>query len=174
MLARSLIQRSVKRKLVICGPAARQLASAASGRAANDSSKVQIRNVLIYDGVCNLCNVGVSFILPRTSSELKFCAAQTKKGAHVLENLNISLDDVMKQFAYVDGKGKVHRASTAALKVAKEKMKWPWPIASVFLVIPAVLRDAVYDVVAKHRYQMFGRTDACQVPAKDIQDRFLM
>ena len=78
----------------------------------------------------------------------------------------------MKQFAYVDDGGKVHRASTAALEVAK-KMTRPWPAFHVFIVVPQCLRDAVYDVVAKHRYDMFGRTNDCQVPSKEIRERFL-
>jgi len=139
----------------------------------SSAATVEIRNVLVYDGVCNLCNAGVRFVLQRTPYELKFCAVQTSKGAKVLNAIGITRDQVMKQFAYVDESGEVHRASTAALQVAK-KMTWPWPILSAFLVIPSGLRDPIYDVVAKYRYNMFGKTEECQVPPKEIRDRFLL
>lgn len=171
MLTRLFRRPVVKSISISVWPLMRRMTFPARG-ISSSPRELPIRNVVIYDGVCNLCNSGIRFVLRRTNPKLKFCAAQTKNGAQVLDKIGISLDNVMKQFAYVDCKGQVYRASTAALRISKE-MKWPWPIVSVFLVIPAILRDPVYDVVAKHRYRMFGRTKECQIPSNEIRDRFL-
>lgn len=175
-MAFSVAEIFVKRSVTVRTLLARRGSTFSATNNANAYSRstpeLPIRNVLIYDGVCNLCNVGVRFVLPRTSSELKFCAAQTRKGAEVLNSIKITQSDVMKQFAYVDDCGKIHRASTAALEVAKH-MTWPWSVFHIFIGIPPKFRDAIYNVIAKHRYNMFGRTTDCQLPPKEIRDRFL-
>lgn len=166
MLARSFAKPCVRKTAIFRSFSVRAFSS-------HSVADEPIRHVLIYDGVCNLCNAGVQFVLARSSPNLRFCAAQTKRGTEVLNAIGITHENVMARFAYVDASGTVHRASTAALQVSKE-MNWPWPVASVLLVIPPVIRDAIYDVVAKYRYQMFGRTDECTMPPIHSRDRFLM
>lgn len=162
-----MIKSFVKRGHVIRSLTVRT-ASSTTGAGNSD-----IRNIVVYDGVCNLCNAGVRFVLARTTPELKFCPAQTTNGAEILNAIGITHDQVMKQFAYIDQNGTAHRASTAALYVAKN-MTWPWPLASSFLVVPVMLRDPIYDLVATYRYNLFGKTETCQVPPKKMRDRFLM
>eukprot|EP00756_Hemistasia_phaeocysticola_P050097 Hpha_TRINITY_DN24760_c0_g1::TRINITY_DN24760_c0_g1_i1::g.110265::m.110265 len=128
--------------------------------------------IVVFDGVCNLCNGGVHFVARRSKSNIRFVAAQTPKGEQVLASVSLTNDDVMKRFAYIDPNQQVHRASGAALRIAAG-MNWPWPVFSALLLIPPPIRDFAYDVIARHRYRMFGKTDTCQLIPKDMRDRFL-
>ncbi|CEM38019.1 unnamed protein product [Vitrella brassicaformis CCMP3155] len=129
--------------------------------------------IILYDGVCNLCNAGIWYVIRRDPQKLlHFCSVQTRKGEELAASVKLRQADLLRRFAFIDhDTGKVYRASTAALHVAKY-LPYPEKLAYNLLVIPEGIRDFVYDAVAASRYPVFGRTDVCQRPTPDVLDRF--
>eukprot|EP00252_Welwitschia_mirabilis_P024086 TRINITY_DN7001_c0_g1_i4.p1 TRINITY_DN7001_c0_g1~~TRINITY_DN7001_c0_g1_i4.p1 ORF type:complete len:195 (+),score=9.95 TRINITY_DN7001_c0_g1_i4:145-729(+) len=129
--------------------------------------------VVVYDGVCHLCNAGVRWIIKRDREKMiKFCAVQSRAAEPYLIACGLDREDVLKRFLFVEGLGSFHRSSTAALKVLSY-LPLPYSLLSGFIVIPKPLRDAIYDYVAKHRYDWFGKSEECIVPDSEVLDRFI-
>ncbi len=127
--------------------------------------------VVLFDGVCNLCNGVVQFLIPRDpSGRLRFASLQSDAGQSLLERHGLPTED-FDSIVLVDG-DRVYEKSDAVLRIAA-LLGWPYRIAAVGRVIPASVRDRLYDVVADNRYGWFGRTDRCMVPDDDVSDRFL-
>src|SRR5580704_442154 len=117
--------------------------------------------VVLFDGVCNLCNGAVQFILLRDpGARFQFAALQSETARRLLGTAS-SLESV----ALVEG-GRVFRKSAAALRIAR-KLRFPWPLFYVFVAVPRPLRDLIYDWVARHRYSWFGKRDQCWLPTPD-------
>ncbi len=127
--------------------------------------------VVLFDGVCNLCSWWVRFIVPRDESgTLRFAPLQSDVGERLLADCGYEVDD--RESIVLVEEGDCSRKSTAALRIAAH-MDGPWPLARYLRVVPRVLRDAVYDLVARYRYAVFGRKEQCMVPDQDVRDRFL-
>jgi predicted DCC family thiol-disulfide oxidoreductase YuxK len=126
---------------------------------------------ILFDGVCNLCNGFVQFVIARDpSARFRFAALGSAAAASLLRDAGVSgpLPDSM---ALVDD-GHVYVRSDAALQVAR-RLRFPWPLAYGLVIVPRVIRDRVYDFVAAHRYRWFGRRETCMVPTPDLVQRFL-
>ncbi|XP_024385845.1 uncharacterized protein [Physcomitrium patens] len=129
--------------------------------------------VVIYDGVCHLCNAGVNWVIRVDKKKaISFCAVQSKAAEPYLLLCGVTREDVLRRFVFIEGPGEIHHASTAALKVASY-LPFPYSALSVFFVIPATIRNAVYDYVAKRRYRWFGQSKECILPSSDVLDRFI-
>ncbi|CAM6012060.1 unnamed protein product [Sphagnum balticum] len=129
--------------------------------------------VLIYDGICHLCNAGVRWVIHADKQKkISFCAVQSQAAKPYLTLCGLTEDDVLRRFLFVEGPGVSHQGSTAALKVASY-LPVPYSVLTLFLVVPLPIRDAIYDYVAKHRYDWFGRSSDCIIPDDDILDRFV-
>ncbi|KAH9544992.1 hypothetical protein CY35_12G024800 [Sphagnum magellanicum] len=129
--------------------------------------------VLIYDGICHLCNAGVRWVIHADKQKkISFCAVQSQAAKPYLTLCGLTEDDVLRRFLFVEGPGVSHQGSTAALKVASY-LPVPYSVLTLFLVVPLPIRDAIYDYVAKHRYEWFGRSSDCIIPDDDILDRFV-
>jgi len=127
--------------------------------------------VLVFDGVCNLCNGLVRFIIPRDpGGYFKFGTLQSVEGANVLERCGLSPGEADTVVLYE--KGKCYIRSTAALRVFR-RLRGLWPLLYGFIVVPRFLRDAVYTFVARRRYRWFGRRDRCMIPSPENKKRFL-
>lgn len=127
--------------------------------------------VLVFDGVCNLCDGGVNFLIGRDKhARIRFAAAQSVPGQELLKHFEMPIDE-FDTMVYVE-QGASYVKSTAALRVALQ-LPFPWPMLGVGLVLPRFLRDWVYDRVAKNRFRMFGIKDHCMVPTDDVRARFL-
>lgn len=127
--------------------------------------------VIVFDGVCNLCNRWVRFLLPRDrSGTFRFAHCQSKYGGAVLDRLGERRDDP-STVILIDGDADYVR-STAVLR-ALSALGGPWRAMQFFLIIPRPLRDAAYTCVARRRYRWFGRTEQCVLPEPGWQDRFL-
>ena len=127
--------------------------------------------VILFDGVCNLCNGAVNFVIDRDPvGTFRFAPLQSDVGERLLANSGVSGGDLDTIVLVEDGE--VFVRSTAALRIAR-RLSGPWPLLSVFLAVPRPLRDAVYDWVAVNRYDWFGKRDQCRVPTPALKDRFL-
>ena len=126
--------------------------------------------VLLFDGVCNLCNGIVRFVIRfDAGGEFLFAPLQSDVGQALLERHDLPTED-FDSFVLVED-GDVTTKSTAALKVAR-RLDGPWPLAYPLVYLPEGVRDRVYDLVAEYRYQVFGKKEQCPVPEPEIRDRF--
>jgi predicted DCC family thiol-disulfide oxidoreductase YuxK len=127
--------------------------------------------VVLFDGVCGLCNRFVDFALRHDrAGRLRFAALQSPAGRALLVAAGLAPDALDSVVLF--HRGRAHRESAAALRVLA-LLGLPWSLAAAGLAVPRPLRDAVYRFVARRRYAWFGRRDACRVPTADERARFL-
>jgi predicted DCC family thiol-disulfide oxidoreductase YuxK len=128
-------------------------------------------SIVLFDGVCNLCNRSVQFILRNDRKrKFKFASLQGKTGQALSQQHGIGLNE-LNSFVLIDD-GKVYTRSTAFMRVLKN-LGGGWAFFSFLIIIPVFIRDAVYNWVARNRYNWFGKRDSCMVPGPAIKDRFL-
>ena len=127
--------------------------------------------VVLFDGVCRICNAWVPFVIRRDpGGRLKLCALQSPAGQAILAHLGRPLDD-LDTMIFLEH-GVAHYRSTAFLRIVRY-FPFPWPILSWARVVPRFLRDLLYDLIARNRYRLFGRNEACMVPEPWMEERFL-
>lgn len=127
--------------------------------------------VIVFDGVCNLCNAAVQFVIRHDKKkQFHFASLQGEYGQKVLAGLPKSYSS-LKTFILLED-GKVFTRSTAALKVAK-KLAAPVNWLYGLIIVPIFIRDAVYNFISKNRYKWFGKKDACMIPTTALKERFL-
>jgi predicted DCC family thiol-disulfide oxidoreductase YuxK len=128
-------------------------------------------NILLFDGVCNLCNGMVSFIITRDKKgKFKFSSLQSEAGRSWLERVGLS-ENEFDSFVLIKNEN-YYLKSTAALKTLRE-LGGIWKIFYVFIWVPRPLRDFLYDIIAKSRYKVFGKRNTCMIPTPEIEARFL-
>ncbi|QGA81754.1 thiol-disulfide oxidoreductase DCC family protein [Halomicrobium sp. LC1Hm] len=127
--------------------------------------------VLLFDGVCNLCNAAVRFVVRfDAAGTFRFAPLQSEVGQALLERHDLSTETFDSVVLIEDGA--VATKSTAALRVAR-RLDGPWPLLYPAIALPTRVRDGAYDLVAEYRYRVFGKKDQCPVPEPEIRDRFL-
>lgn len=127
--------------------------------------------IVLFDGVCGLCNRSVQLILRNDRrGRFRFAALQSDAGRALLEKFGLS-PEALDSVVLVDG-GTAWRKSRAALRIAR-RMDAPWPLLWPLAVVPRPLADFLYDRLAKHRYRIFGKLDACMIPPPEVRARFL-
>lgn len=125
----------------------------------------------MFDGVCNLCNSSVQFVLLRDSANyFKFASLQSDYGQKVLQENNLPTDD-FNSFLLIEN-NKLYTQSTAALRVAGKLDGW-WKLMYFFIIVPPFIRNFVYNFVAKNRYSWFGKKDECMMPRPEWKQKFL-
>lgn len=127
--------------------------------------------LVLFDGVCNLCNGSVQFLLRRDRARrFRFAALQSAAGQAALRRHGLSLAE-LETIVVIHGDRALTR-SAAALCLARH-LPWPWPLLAAFTIAPRPLRDALYAWVSRNRYSWFGRRDSCLLPGPELADRFL-
>jgi len=127
--------------------------------------------VILFDGICNLCNGAVSFVIEHDSNNYYvFASLESEVGQKYLKKFNLPLED-FDTFVLID-EDKFYIASTAALMVAKDLSGWV-KYVYLFIYIPRFLRDSVYRLIAKNRYKLFGKKDICRMPTQREKNKFL-
>jgi predicted DCC family thiol-disulfide oxidoreductase YuxK len=127
--------------------------------------------VILFDGICNLCQGSVQFVLKHDKRRQFLFASLQSEIANAL--LATYLHDFPRPDSFVlIENGKMFLRSTAALRVCR-KLNPPFPLLYSLIVIPAFIRDAVYDWVAKNRYRWFGKMKTCWIPTPELSARFL-
>ena len=117
--------------------------------------------VVLFDGVCNLCNDSVDFILSRDpAGYFRFAPLQSEPAKPLLARCKLP-SSFLDNIVLVEN-GECHVRSTAALRIAR-RLAWPWPLFYAAIVIPRPLRDAIYDWVARNRYRWFGKREHCRI-----------
>jgi len=129
------------------------------------------RPVILYDGICNLCNSSVRFILKHdTREKFLFSSLQSDASKKLLLHLNYKIIE-MNSILLVEN-GQIHEKSDAVLKIASE-LRFPWKLTASFRVLPRKVRDSVYDFVARNRYGWFGKKDSCVYSVNTYENRFI-
>jgi predicted DCC family thiol-disulfide oxidoreductase YuxK len=126
--------------------------------------------VILFDGVCNLCNKTVQFVIKHDKDRLyRFASFQSNFGREVLQYFNIK-ESKFETFILLEN-GKMYDRSSGALRVTK-KLKGGWKMLYGFMFVPKFMRDAVYNVVARNRYKWFGKEESCWVPTPELKELF--
>lgn len=125
--------------------------------------------IVFFDGVCNLCNEAVDRIIRNDyKKQLKVAPLQGETAIKYLNSYQIkNLDSLI---FYEDGD--IFEKSTAALRIARY-LDYPWGALSLFLIVPVLLRDPLYSLIAKNRYRLFGKKETCRLPLESEKQRFL-
>lgn len=128
---------------------------------------------VLFDGVCNLCDATVRFVLDHErDDELRFAALGTETADRILAAAGVAdTSSVPDSVLLVDADG-VHACSEAALRIARH-LRAPWRWSVVFRAIPRPVCDAFYRFIARHRYRWFGTRESCRLPRSGETDRFL-
>lgn len=129
------------------------------------------KDILLFDGVCNLCNNTVNFVIDHDPNEhFKFAALQSEFGQKKLKELNLNANDF--DSIVLLSNDQIYIKSTAALKTAK-KLTGGWPMLYAFIIIPPFIRHTFYNLIAKNRYKIWGKTEQCRVPTPELKQRFI-
>ncbi len=129
------------------------------------------QKILLFDGVCNLCNSIVQFVIKRDKNhKFLYASLQSQSGQEILKEFNLP-GNKFDTFILIEN-GKYYERSTAALKVSKELGGlWKWFYILIF--IPKPIRDFFYSLIAKNRYKIFGKRETCMIPTPELKSRFL-
>ena len=138
------------------------------------SDDTQARPLILFDGVCNLCNASVQWVIERDRHQIfDFASLQSNAARQKITQADSSVDvDLLPDSIVLVDQKAIHHRSDAALRIAK-LMGFPYALLWVGVVVPRPLRDAVYNFVARNRYRWFGRTDTCSIPTPEQRTRFL-
>lgn len=127
--------------------------------------------VVLFDGVCNLCNNAVLFIIKRDAqAKLKFASLQSDYGVSQIKRLAMSSTAGNSVLFIKDGR--LYQKSDAALQIAR-MLDGVWPGLYVFIIVPRFMRDWLYDKIADNRYQWFGKKEECMIPPLALKGRFI-
>ncbi|MEA2553113.1 MAG: hypothetical protein QOJ65_1289 [Fimbriimonadaceae bacterium] len=126
-------------------------------------------SVIFFDGVCNLCNGIVDFLIRRDKRRvLRYAPLQ---GTAAKELLPLEYVNDLPGVAFLDKDG-VYQRSTAVLRAAA-KLGGAWPVVKIFLLVPRPIREAIYNWIARNRYKWFGKRDSCRLPTPEERAMFL-
>lgn len=129
------------------------------------------QKLILFDGVCNLCNSSVKFIIKRDKQNVfRFASLQSPLGQKMVDRFGWK-DRGLKSIILVDPQGQYFMKSTAALEIARELPGYKW--MRVFLYLPRFLRDGIYNLVARNRYRLFGKKQECMVPTPGLKEKFM-
>jgi len=128
-------------------------------------------NLVLFDGVCNLCNIFVIFIIRNDHRDLfRFVPLQSQAAIELLGNDYPSGGEFETIIYHENGQN--YTRSTAVLRIARH-LRFPWPLMWAFIVIPPVIRNYIYGVISKSRYRWFGKRDQCMAPTPELRKKFI-
>ena len=131
----------------------------------------QNKKIILFDGVCNLCNGSVIFMIKRDKKDvLRYAALQTEIGQEMVEKYKIDTSKI-DSIILIDN-DKYYYKSTAALRIARH-LSGAYPLLAVFLILPAFMRDWIYDIIARNRYKWFGKKESCMIPTPELKNKFI-
>ncbi len=129
------------------------------------------KHIILFDGVCNLCNGFVQFVIKNDSENyFQFAPLQSEIGTEIQKKAALNPKNLSSVVYYKNGE--IHTKSTAALEIGKKLKKWS-VLSSILFIFPKFFRDFIYDFIAKNRYKWYGKTDSCMIPTPELQNKFL-
>jgi len=129
------------------------------------------RPIILFDGVCNLCDGFVQFVIRHDEKSLfRFASLQSPVGIELLQKHQLPTEELSSVVLSLGDA--FYTKSDAALHIL-QRLSGPWKLAGSFLILPRFLRDLIYDLVARNRYRLFGQRDVCMIPTPESRERFL-
>lgn len=129
------------------------------------------KKIILFDGVCNFCNDWVNYIIKKDTKDIfRFVSLQSDLGLEIQNYLGIADRGIDSIVLYIPNKAYYYK-SGAVLEIAKELPYFNW--LSVFKFFPALLRDPIYDYIAKNRYKWYGKRESCMMPKPEVKRKFL-
>jgi predicted DCC family thiol-disulfide oxidoreductase YuxK len=137
-----------------------------------NDKEIKQQKIILFDGICNLCNGSVLFVLEREKSPIfQFASIQSETGKELLKRCGLP-PDYNRAVVLIDNE-KFYLGSTAALKIG-QGLRFPWSmLSSTGFLVPKFIRDWIYSLIAKNRYEWFGKRDTCMMPDQNLKARFL-
>jgi predicted DCC family thiol-disulfide oxidoreductase YuxK len=138
-----------------------------------EPTEPETKSVVLFDGVCNVCNSTVNFIIDRDpKGHFRFASLQSPEGRALAEPHGIaSGPETPVTMALIEG-SKAYTESAALFRITR-RLRAPWPLLTAAMIVPRGLRDVLYRFFAARRYKWFGRSESCRVPTPEIRGRFL-
>jgi predicted DCC family thiol-disulfide oxidoreductase YuxK len=132
----------------------------------------QNTQIILFDGVCNFCNSSINFIIDHDPDKhFKFAPLQSDLGQSILKQFNKNTDDFDSVILLKDNR--LYQKSDAAVEITKH-LSGAWKYLSFFGILPTFFLNFFYDIIAKNRYKIFGKTDTCRMPTAELKERFLV
>ncbi|MEO8517118.1 MAG: DCC1-like thiol-disulfide oxidoreductase family protein [Flavobacterium sp.] len=130
------------------------------------------KKIILFDGVCNLCNSSVQYIIKHDTKDVfRFVSLQSELGQKIINHIGIAQMHIDSIILYEPGIAYYYKSS-AALQIAKD-LSGIVTYATIFKIIPAGIRNIVYDYVAKNRYKWYGKQESCMIPTPELKSKFL-
>ncbi|MCL8006071.1 thiol-disulfide oxidoreductase DCC family protein [Gelidibacter japonicus] len=130
------------------------------------------KQLILFDGVCNLCDASVQYVIKHDKNDLfRYTTLQGEVGQAIIKKYGVDTDKMDSILLYSPENG-ISYKSTAALKIAS-KLGFPRHLMVVFLIVPAFIRNWVYDFIAQNRYKWYGKKEECMIPTKELKSKFL-
>lgn len=130
------------------------------------------KKLILFDGVCNLCNASVQYVIKHDKKNVfMFAALQSDVGQQIINHYNLDTSKTDSILLYSKDKG-LKVKSSAALYIAKD-LGFPKNIMTLFLIVPPFMRHWVYDYVAKNRYKWYGKQESCWIPTPELKSKFI-
>lgn len=130
------------------------------------------KKIILFDGVCNLCNNAVNFIIERDKKDVfRFASLQSDIGQKLISERGIDTE-TMDSMVLIEPGVAYYQKSTAALEISKD-LGGAYSMIGYFSVLPEGFRDGIYNLMAKNRYKWFGKKDACMIPTPELKAKFL-
>ena len=127
--------------------------------------------IIIFDGICNLCNATVLFLINRDKKNIfKFVSMQSDIAKQIFKEYNINFKN-LDTIIFIE-KNDFYIKSDAIIRIFK-KLNYPWKVFYFLKFIPKFIRDRIYDIVANNRYNWFGRRNTCMIPSNETKSKFL-
>lgn len=129
------------------------------------------KKIILFDGVCNLCNGAINFIIKRDKKDIfRYASLQSDVGLKLTKERGIDTSK-MDTFLLIES-DKYYHKSTAALHIARQ-LSGVYPLFSIFLIIPKPIRNWVYGIISKNRYKWFGKNESCLIPTPKLKSLFI-
>ncbi|MDD5149084.1 MAG: DCC1-like thiol-disulfide oxidoreductase family protein [Flavobacterium sp.] len=132
----------------------------------------QNKKIILFDGVCNLCDSAVQFVINHDKKDIfRFVPLQSELGQEILKHIGINPQNIDSIILYEPGIAYYYKSS-AALEISKSIGGF-FHIGTIFRIIPTGIRNYLYDYIAKNRYQWYGKKQSCLVPKEELKSKFL-
>jgi len=128
-------------------------------------------HIIFFDGVCNLCNSSVNFIIKRDRKNIFYFASLQSDVAKDILGKNYPSSGTFDTILYLEN-NKLFTYSTAILRIGK-KLPFPYPLFYAFIIVPPFIRNYIYGIISRNRYKWFGKKDQCMIPAPGLKAKFL-
>ena len=130
------------------------------------------KKIILFDGVCNLCDGAIQFIIKHDKKDVfRYASLQSELGKELVSERGLNPEEIDSIMLIEPGVA-YYRKSTAALEISRD-LSGGYSLLKNFLFIPEVIRDGIYDFIANNRYKWFGKKEQCMIPTPELKAKFL-